>query len=1010
MPAFSASTVFLVLAAILSVACLACAAAAFFGTRKNERVFSAMLLSCGLLLSSYIVFLTSDNQTLSYTAGCFCYAFVDIAIIATLAVAFELTGESEKFLKTPLSFAAYLFALIDSLVFITAPLTGAAGTCEPVYGGGLIKWQAHVSAYHYIHTVVCYVLVLVICAIITRKAKAAPRPFQNRYVPALAGIACVPVCNLLILVVLDNSVDYSILLYGVVALFVYFTGRLYGEKTFFIHGIQRQLLDEIGQAIMLFDDSERLIVSNRDARLLVEKYLPANKDLQTFMEATGLSRTIPRSEQRVRRSFRWVTELATEERSFRVDYRPLCDSSERFVGTLFIFIDDSLETDVITGLSSKAVLQRWLIENAEELPKPTSFITFDINGLTRINNEAGREHGDRALRLLTDEMRNVFPPVAQYARLDEGMLLAVVPGAGASKVRSYADQVVENMSKRDVGAGPLSVSYAVSVSMNSGKSPRDALSEATHALNFNKLRSPESSHSSLLDSLMQTLYEAGITSQASCERMSFMAQKLGDKLGLSDYERTILTLLCYLHDLGMIGVPLDIQMKPGSLSDDEFDLLKRHAFKGFRIANASDALSEIAPLILHHHERWDGKGYPDGLAKEAIPVLDRIVSVVEAYEALISDRPYRDAVTPAEAIAEIRRSAGEQFDPYIVACFSQMLEASGCLVELGENASGASRADAFTRPKGVYASSAQEFAAGQVLAKVEHSHYKIDAERNIVSIDDAFTRMTGYTKEDLDELSLNQMDLIFSEEKDEYNRLCAQAFSQDEAAMLEHRLRRKDGEEAFVLCVGKVNEGEDADDILIADIADTHVLALQLTDLQDRARRNVSYWENAARIDSLTGILNRNSFKSEVQQILARKDCGIVFGIADADNFKAYNDTYGHPEGDELLKLFARELDSGMTQGGFAGRMGGDEFAFAFALPHYEGIDDEFIVADAQKCYEHVAEAIKDSCRGATISMGIAIVEADILSFDEVYRHADEALYDVKEHGRAHVKAVFVRE
>jgi HD-GYP domain-containing protein (c-di-GMP phosphodiesterase class II) len=169
------------------------------------------------------------------------------------------------------------------------------------------------------------------------------------------------------------------------------------------------------------------------------------------------------------------------------------------------------------------------------------------------------------------------------------------------------------------------------------------------------------------------LTESDYETEEHVERTKAMAERLGRALELSDAELGKLTLLAVLHDIGKIAIPHAILSKPGKLTEEEWQIMRTHTEKGYRIASASKELQPIADYILHHHERWDGKGYPSGLAGEEIPLLSRIITVVDSHDVMVHDRPYHNAMSQADAEKELLRCSGSQFDPHIVSVFLQVL-------------------------------------------------------------------------------------------------------------------------------------------------------------------------------------------------------------------------------------------------------------------------------------------------------------------------------------------------
>ena len=157
-------------------------------------------------------------------------------------------------------------------------------------------------------------------------------------------------------------------------------------------------------------------------------------------------------------------------------------------------------------------------------------------------------------------------------------------------------------------------------------------------------------------------------------RVAAYAYVIGKELGLPPAALRRLVLAAQMHDIGKIGLPLGLLMKPGKLTDAEFDQMKTHTVKGWDIAQQVKALRDMGSIIRHHHERFDGGGYPDGLAGEEIPLESRIISAADTFDAVTSERPYRGAMTVEEAKAELRRVAGSQLDPRCVEALLTVLE------------------------------------------------------------------------------------------------------------------------------------------------------------------------------------------------------------------------------------------------------------------------------------------------------------------------------------------------
>jgi putative two-component system response regulator len=178
------------------------------------------------------------------------------------------------------------------------------------------------------------------------------------------------------------------------------------------------------------------------------------------------------------------------------------------------------------------------------------------------------------------------------------------------------------------------------------------------------------------DNVVSALVQTAALVDPTCggERVAGLAELLGRALAINDYQVALLRTAACLHDIGKLGIRRAILCKPGPLDPEEEEEMRAHPLIGERLCAPLHFSREIGPIIRHHHERWDGHGYVDGLAGQDIPFLARIVSVVDAYDAMTNARPYRPALQVEEAVRRLEEGAGSQWDPEVTAVFVQMVK------------------------------------------------------------------------------------------------------------------------------------------------------------------------------------------------------------------------------------------------------------------------------------------------------------------------------------------------
>lgn len=176
-----------------------------------------------------------------------------------------------------------------------------------------------------------------------------------------------------------------------------------------------------------------------------------------------------------------------------------------------------------------------------------------------------------------------------------------------------------------------------------------------------------------LRSLIIAINRRDFYTDGHCKRVTNLSLALGERLRISEYEKDVIRVVGPVHDLGKIGIPDRILLKPEKLTDDEYAVMKSHSEYGEEIMSRFEILAKEAKIIRHHHERYDGRGYPDRLAGDDIPVCSRIIAVCDAYDAMVTDRPYRKGMEEDAILTEMTRCRGSQFDPVIVEAFNEII-------------------------------------------------------------------------------------------------------------------------------------------------------------------------------------------------------------------------------------------------------------------------------------------------------------------------------------------------
>jgi len=332
--------------------------------------------------------------------------------------------------------------------------------------------------------------------------------------------------------------------------------------------------------------------------------------------------------------------------------------------------------DQLTGLYNRAYFENELQRLNISREHPVTIISIDLDGLKLVNDTIGHEYGDQLLIACARVLKKTLRSSDILARIGGDEFTALLPRTDNQTGEEIAERiqaVINNYNVELENQLPLSISLGLATAENNKKQLHDIFKEADDLMYRAKLHKGVDARSQIILSLMAALGERDFITEGHARRLEDLCCKVGEQVGLSKKQLSDLILLAQVHDLGKVGIPDKVLFKKAQLTEDEWVIMKQHSEKGYRIASSSNDLAGIADLILKHHERWDGLGYPLGIRREDIPVECRILSIVDAYDAMTNDRPYRKAMPAGEALKELKAKAGSQFDPLLVDTFLTIL-------------------------------------------------------------------------------------------------------------------------------------------------------------------------------------------------------------------------------------------------------------------------------------------------------------------------------------------------
>lgn len=354
--------------------------------------------------------------------------------------------------------------------------------------------------------------------------------------------------------------------------------------------------------------------------------------------------------------------------------------NDKFVGIMGIARDITLRKqmeekirhmgfhDTLTGLYNRRYFEEQLEHSSAGRKYPIGLIIFDVNGLKFVNDSFGHPTGDKMLIAASDVLNNSFRKEDIIARIGGDEFAVLLTGCTKAIIEETLKRIETNLEKLDTAniKLPLSLSYGYALKMDKKMTASDFFREADDMMYKKKIHEQKSTRNSIINFLSDLIEKRKEANAVETEKAIKLTEAIADQLSFTPEHKDLLVLLARFHDVGYVTIENSLLTKPGTLSTEEIEEIRKHTETGYRISAVTSELNKISDWILKHHEWWNGKGYPAGLKETEIPLEARIIAVIAAFMSMTTDKPYRKAMRCEKAISEILSKVGTQFDPELV--------------------------------------------------------------------------------------------------------------------------------------------------------------------------------------------------------------------------------------------------------------------------------------------------------------------------------------------------------
>jgi diguanylate cyclase len=373
------------------------------------------------------------------------------------------------------------------------------------------------------------------------------------------------------------------------------------------------------------------------------------------------------------------------ERSIETNTSPIQDIQGNANGMVLVFRDCTERKkkqeeiaflsyhDQLTGVFNRRYYEQRIRMFADGINHPMALVMADVNGLKLINDGFGHNAGDQLLQRIAQTLIRCSGPNDVVARIGGDEFIMLLPRTDAVGTQSIIARILQELTEEQNRMFEISISFGFAIMESPEETYGSVFKLAEDRMYRNKLSESSSARSKTIDSLLYSLFEKSKREMMHSRRVGAICETMALKLQFPSNEVSEMKTAGLMHDIGKMAISDNILNKSDPLTDYEWLEIKRHPEVGYNILSAVNKYAPLAEYVLCHHERWDGKGYPRGLTGEEIPIQARIIAIADAYDAMVSERPYKKRSCKEDAVNELLACAGKQYDPELVKLFISCL-------------------------------------------------------------------------------------------------------------------------------------------------------------------------------------------------------------------------------------------------------------------------------------------------------------------------------------------------